>query len=209
MCCSFFCVRGRKDPKRRRRDIAEFRVNRAIRAREVRVVAPDGEQIGIKKLEEALWLAEQLELDLVEVAPNARPPVCRLMDYGRFKYEQSVRDREARKKQTKTVIKEIRMSPRIGDHDYEMLMRRARGFMEDGDKVKLTIRFRGRENERPELGHQLVQRLIDDLDGLANLEQAPEKMGRQMTSVLAPDQAILRSLREARESEADDDASED
>lgn len=196
-------------PERRRRDIAEFRVNRAIRAREVRVVAPDGEQIGIKKLEEALWLAEQLELDLVEVAPNARPPVCRLMDYGRFKYEQSVRDREARKKQTRTVIKEIRMSPRIGDHDYQMLMRRARSFMQDGDKVKVTIRFRGRENERPELGHQLVQRLIDDLDGLANLEQAPEKMGRQMTSVLAPDQAVLRALREARENESDEETSED
>ena len=97
----------------------------------------------------------------------------------------------------------------IGDHDYEMLMRRARGFMEDGDKVKVTIRFRGRENERPELGHQLVQRLIEDLDGLANLEQAPEKMGRQMTSVLAPDQAVLRALREAQENESDDDASED
>lgn len=208
MLLLFLCG-SRIDPKRRRRDIAEFRVNRAIRAREVRVVAPDGAQIGIKKLEEALWLAEQLELDLVEVAPNARPPVCRLMDYGRFKYEQSVRDREARKKQTKTVIKEIRMSPRIGDHDYQMLMRRARGFMEDGDKVKVTIRFRGRENERPELGHQLVERLIEDLDGLANLEQAPEKMGRQMTSVLAPDQSVLRALREAREHESTDDASED
>lgn len=162
-------------------------------------MAPDGEQIGIKKLEEALWLAEQLELDLVEVAPNARPPVCRLMDYGRFKYEQSVRDREARKKQTKTVIKEIRLSPRIGQHDYEMLMRRARGFMQEGDKVKVTIRFRGRENERPELGHRLVERLVADLDGLANIEQAPEKTGRQMTSVLAPDPAVLRALREARD----------
>lgn len=185
-------------------------MNRAIRAREVRVVAPDGEQIGIKKLEEALWLAEQLELDLVEVAPNARPPVCRLMDYGRFKYEQSVRDREARKKQTKTVIKEIRFTPRIGDHDYQMLMRRARGFMEDGDKVKVTIRFRGRENERPELGHRLVERLLDDLDGLAHIEQAPEKTGRQMTSVLAPDPAVLRSLREAKEHEAaSEETSED
>ncbi len=184
-------------------------MNRAIRAKEVRVVAPDGEQIGIKQLQEALWLAEQLELDLVEVAPNAKPPVCRLMDYGRFKYEQSVRDREARKKQTKTVIKEVRLTPRIGDHDYDMKMRRARSWMEDGDKVKVTIRFRGRENERPELGHQLVQRLIDDLDGLANLEQSPEKMGRQMTSVLAPDQAMLRSLREARAAEAAEDTTED
>src|SRR5690606_20252497 len=115
--------------------IAELRVNGYIRAPEVRVVAPDGEQIGVKKLAEALWLAEQLDLDLVEVAPNAKPPVCRLMDYGRYKYEQSVKQREARKKQSRTSIKELRMRVRIGDHDFDITKRKAAAFLDDNDKV--------------------------------------------------------------------------
>jgi hypothetical protein len=114
--------------------INELRVNGAIRAKEVRVVAPDGSQIGVKKLNEALWLAEQLDLDLVEVAPNAKPPVCRLMDYGKYKYEQSVKQREARKKQTRTTIKELRMKVRIGDHDFDITKRKAKDFLEEGDK---------------------------------------------------------------------------
>src|SRR5690606_35286396 len=121
--------------------IADLRVNGYIRAPEVRVVAPDGEQIGVRKLAEALWLAEQLGLDLVEVAPNANPPVCRLMDYGKYKYEQSVRDREARKKQSRTQVKELRMKVRIGQHDFDINRRRAEEFLGDGDKVKVTIRF--------------------------------------------------------------------
>ena len=148
--------------------ISELRVNGAIRAKEVRVVAPDGEQIGVKKINEALWLAEQLDLDLVEVAPNARPPVCRLMDYGRYKYEQSVKQREARKKQTRTTIKELRMRVRIGDHDFEITERKAREFLEDGDKVKVNIRFRGRERERPEFGRDLMTRLADELSEYGN-----------------------------------------
>ncbi len=164
------------------------------------MVAPDGSQIGVKKLEEALWLADQLDLDLVEVAPAARPPVCKIMDYGKYKYEQSVRDREARKKQTRTVIKEVRMKPRIGDHDYEMLMRRSLHFLEEGDKVKVTIRFRGRENERPELGLRLINRLVDDLGEYAVVEQTPQKEGRTMTAVIAPS-AAARALREKRNAE--------
>jgi translation initiation factor IF-3 len=163
-----------------------LRVNGYIRAPEVRVVAPDGEQIGVKKLAEALWLAEQLDLDLVEVAPNASPPVCRLMDYGKYKYEQSVRDREARKKQTRTTVKELRMKVRIGDHDFDINRRKAEEFLGDGDKVKVTIRFRGREQERPEFGRELLERMIDELDDKASVEQSPAMEGRNMTMVLAP-----------------------
>jgi len=161
-------------------------VNGAIRAKEVRVVAPDGEQIGVKKINEALWLAEQLDLDLVEVAPNAKPPVCRLMDYGRYKYEQSVKQREARKKQTRTTIKELRMRVRIGEHDFEITERKAREFLQGGDKVKVSIRFRGRERERPEFGRNLMNRLADELSDYGTVEQSPKVEGGSMTMVLAP-----------------------
>ena len=161
-------------------------MNGAIRAKEVRVVAPDGEQIGVKKLNEALWLAEQLDLDLVEVAPNAKPPVCRLMDYGRYKYEQSVKEREARKKQTRTQIKELRMRVRIGEHDFDITRRKAQEFLEDHDKVKVTIRFRGRERERPEFGRDLMERLASELSDYGEVEQTPKIEGGSMTMVLAP-----------------------
>ena len=150
------------------------------------MVAPDGQQIGVKKLNEALWLAEQLDLDLVEVAPNAKPPVCRLMDYGRYKYEQSVKQREARKKQTRTNIKELRMKVRIGDHDFDITRRKAQAFLEDNDKVKINIRFRGRENERPSFGKDLMDRLAASLADYAVVEQAPTQEGSSMTMVLAP-----------------------
>jgi translation initiation factor IF-3 len=152
----------------------------------VRLVAPDGSQIGVKKLNEALWLAEQLDLDLVEVAPNSKPPVCRLMDYGKYKYEQSVKQREARKNQTRTQVKELRMKVRIGDHDFDITSRKTREFLEDGDKVKLTIRFRGREQERPEFGRDLLERLANDVADHGVVEQTPKIEGRSMTMVLAP-----------------------
>jgi len=177
--------------------IAELRVNGNIRAKEVRVVAPDGSQVGIKQLQEAMWLADQLGMDLVEVAPEAKPPVCKIMDYGKFKYENSVRDREARKKQTRTVIKEIRLKPRIGDHDYEMFLRRSKQFLSEGDKLKVTVRFRGRENERPELGFNLIGRLVDDLGDYVTIEQRPSKEGRSMTAVLAPT-PLAKTLRKAK-----------
>jgi translation initiation factor IF-3 len=161
-------------------------VNGAIRAKEVLVVAPDGEQIGVKKINEALWLAEQLDLDLVEVAPNARPPVCRLMDYGRYKYEQSVKQREARKKQTRTTIKELRMRVRIGEHDFDITRRKTQDFLEDHDKVKVTIRFRGRERERPDFGRDLMNQLAEEVAGYGTVEQAPKLEGGSMTMVLAP-----------------------
>ncbi len=161
-------------------------MNGAIRAKEVRVVAPDGSQVGVKKLDEALWLAEQLDLDLVEVAPNAKPPVCRLMDYGKYKYELSVKQREARKKQTRTTIKELRMKVRIGDHDFDITKRKAKDFLAEGDKVKVTIRFRGREQERPSFGKDLLDRLAEELLDVSVVEQVPKIEGRSMTMVLAP-----------------------
>lgn len=168
------------------KSINELRVNGAIRAKEVLVIAPDGAQIGVKKLNEAMWLAEQLDLDLVEVAPNAKPPVCRLMDYGKYKYEQSVKAREARKKQTRTTIKELRMKVRIGDHDFDITRRKAQEFLEEGDKVKVTIRFRGREQERPAFGKELLDKLAEELSDVAVSEQSPKLEGRSMTMVLAP-----------------------
>lgn len=164
------------------------------------VIAPDGEQIGIKKTNEALWLAEQLDLDLVEVAPNAKPPVCRLMDYGKYKYEQSVKQREARKKQTRTTIKELRMKVRIGDHDFGITRRKAYDFLEDKDKVKVTIRFRGREQERPGVGKDLLERLADEVSEVGAVEQEPKIEGRSMTMVLAP----ARGQKAARRSDVDE-----
>lgn len=170
------------------------------------MVAPDGEQIGVKKLNEALWLAEQLELDLVEVAPNARPPVCRLMDYGRYKYEQSVKEREARKKQTRTQIKELRMRVRIGEHDYEITRRKAREFLQDHDKVKVTIRFRGRERERPDFGRELMERLADEVSDYGTVEQSPKLEGGSMTMVLAP---VPRSQQRASDEQQSDEQQSD
>ncbi len=150
------------------------------------MVAPDGAQIGVKKLEEAMWLAEQLDMDLVEVAPMADPPVCRLMDYGRFKYERSIKERAARKSQTRTVIKELRLRPRIEDHDFNMQTRKVVSFLTGGDKVKLTVRFRGRERERPEYGQKLLSRLAEAVSEDGVMEQAPKMEGRNMTMMLAP-----------------------
>lgn len=170
-------------------------MNGYIRSPEVRVVAPDGSQIGIKKIREALWLADQLGLDLVEVAPDANPPVCRLMDYGKYKYEQSVKAREARKKQTRTVIKEVKFKPKIGEHDYLIKLRKTLEFLEEGDKVKVTIWFRGREASRPELGLRILDRLSGEVAEVGTVEQAPAQEGRNMIMVLAP---LRRHPREER-----------
>ncbi len=181
-----FCEQTTNATQQEESAISELRVNGAIRASEVRVVAPDGSQIGVKKLNEALWLAEQLDLDLVEVAPEAKPPVCRLMDYGKYKYELSVKQRESRKNQTRTSVKELRMKVRIGDHDFDITRRKTKDFLDSGDKVKLTIRFRGREMERPEFGRELLDRLAEELGEDATVEQSAKLDGRSMSMVLAP-----------------------
>jgi translation initiation factor IF-3 len=178
-------------------DIAqELRVNDRIRAREVRLVAPDGSQIGVKGIDEARWLANQLGLDLVEVAPDARPPVCRLMDYGKYKYDQSVREREARKKATRTVIKEVKFRPKTDEHDYTWKMHRVQEFLEEGDKVRVTVMFRGREVTHPEIGERILARLSEDVAELGTVEVAPKMEGRNMTMQLAPEKKRRKKTQE-------------
>lgn len=165
---------------------AETRINERIRVPEVRLVGPGGEQVGIVRVEDALRLAYEADLDLVEVAPDARPPVCKIMDYGKFKYEAAQKARESRKNQQLTVIKEQKLRPKIDDHDYETKKRNVVRFLEAGSKVKVTIMFRGREQSRPELGFRLLQRLGADVAELGFIETAPKQDGRNMTMVLAP-----------------------
>ncbi|MEZ5154384.1 translation initiation factor IF-3 [Rhodococcus zopfii] len=165
---------------------AETRINERIRVPEVRLVGPGGEQVGIVRVEDALRLAYEADLDLVEVAPDARPPVCKIMDYGKFKYEAAQKARESRKNQQLTVIKEQKLRPKIDDHDYETKKRNVVRFLEAGSKVKVTIMFRGREQSRPELGFRLLQRLGADVADLGFIETSPKQDGRNMTMVLAP-----------------------
>ena len=153
---------------------------------EVRLVGAAGEQVGIVGIEEALRLAMEADLDLVEVAPEAKPPVCKIMDYGKFKYEAAVKAREARKNQVNTVIKEMKLRPKIDQHDYETKKGHIERFLSQGDKVKITIMFRGREQSRPELGYKLLQKLATDIGESAIIESSPLQDGRNMTMVLAP-----------------------
>ncbi|WP_338037179.1 translation initiation factor IF-3 [Natronosporangium hydrolyticum] len=161
-------------------------MNDQIRAREVRLVGPEGEQVGIVPLERALQLAQDVDLDLVEVAPMARPPVCKLMDFGKFKYESALKAREARRNQQQTVIKEMKLRPKIDTNDYETKKGHVVRFLRAGDKVKVTIMFRGREQSRPELGLRLLRRLSDEVEELGFVEAAPKQDGRNMIMVLAP-----------------------
>jgi translation initiation factor IF-3 len=186
----------------------EPRVNEKIRAREVRLVDPDGGQIGIKGIDEARWLADQLGLDLVEVAADSRPPVVRMMDYGKFKYEASVRAREARKKQTRTVIKEVQFRPKIGRSDFEVKRKRVVRFLSEGDKVKVTMRFRGREVTHPEIGRDILRRLTESVENLGVVETPPRLDGRQMTLVLAPLPRSERKKYEASQAAAEAEAAE-
>ncbi len=176
----------------------ELRVNDKIRAREVRVVAPDGSQVGVLKVEEAQYLASQLGLDLVEVAPDAKPPVCRMMDYGKYKYELSVRQREARKRQTRTVVKEVKFRPKTDDNDYDWKKRRVVEFLGEGDKVKITMMFRGRELSHPELGAKILQRLATEVADWGIIEQNARLEGRNMTMQLTP----VKRRKESAESHA-------
>jgi translation initiation factor IF-3 len=164
----------------------EARINERIRVPEVRLVGPNGEQVGIVRIEDALRLAVEADLDLVEVAPQARPPVCKLMDYGKYKYESAQKARESRRNQLLTVIKEQKLRPKIDSHDYETKKRNVVRFLEHGHKVKVTIMFRGREQSRPELGFRLLQRLAEDVNELGFVESSAKQDGRNMIMVLAP-----------------------
>jgi translation initiation factor IF-3 len=152
----------------------------------VRLVGPNGEQVGIVRVEDALRLAEEANLDLVEVAPMAKPPVAKLMDFGKFKYEAAMKAREARKNQVNTVIKEIKLRPKIDPHDYGTKKGHVERFLKAGDKVKVTIMFRGREQSRPELGFRLLQRLASDVEELGFVESQPKQDGRNMIMVIGP-----------------------
>ncbi|WP_078665548.1 MULTISPECIES: translation initiation factor IF-3 [Carboxydocella] len=166
----------------------ELRINEEIRVKEVRVVDENGEQLGIMPIKDALRIAAERNLDLVEVAPTAKPPVCRIMDYGKYRYEQSKREKEARKKQKVISVKEIKLRPSIEQHDFEVKANHVLRFLKDGDKVKATIMFRGREITHPELGQQLLERLADYVRDYAVVERAPKVEGRNMIMILAPKQ---------------------
>ena len=188
----------------------ETRINDRIRVPEVRLVGPNGEQVGIVRIEDALRLAVEADLDLVEVAPMAKPPVCKLMDFGKFKYEAALKERESRKNQTHTIIKEMKLRPKIDQHDYETKKGHVERFLKAGDKVKITIMFRGREQSRPELGLRLLARLAEDVEELGFVEANPKQDGRNMLMVLAPHRRKSDASRKAKaESEVDDDADVD
>jgi translation initiation factor IF-3 len=166
--------------------------------REVRLVGPEGEQVGIVPIERALQLATDVDLDLVEVAPMARPPVCKLMDFGKFKYESALKAREARRNQQQTVIKEMKLRPKIDPHDYETKKGHVLRFLKAGDKVKVTIMFRGREQSRPELGFRLLRRLSEEIAELGFVEAAPKQDGRNMIMVIAPHRATKAAATAAK-----------
>ncbi|MGH3441534.1 MAG: translation initiation factor IF-3 [Nitriliruptorales bacterium] len=161
-------------------------MNEEIREREVRLIGPDGDQIGVVQLAEALRFAREQDMDLVEVAAQASPVVCRVMDYGRFKYQEAQKEKEARKKQSQISVKEIKMRPKISQNDYSTKAGHVKRFLKDGAKVKATIMFRGREVTHPELGKVLLDRLAEDMDELATVEAHPTVDGRNMVMVLAP-----------------------
>ncbi len=162
------------------------RINDRIRVKEVRVVNPDGVQLGVLPIEEALQRASSLGFDLVEVAPDARPPVCRIMDYGKYRYEQSKKARAARKKQTIIQVKEIKLRPKTEEHDFQFKARHAERFLTEGNKVKVTLMFRGREVLHMDLGRKLLDRFVEVLKDAAAVEQSPRLEGRSMVLLLSP-----------------------
>lgn len=162
-----------------------LKINEEIRAREVRVVSSTGDQLGVMATREALRIALEQQLDLVEVAPTARPPVCRIMDFGKFKYEQQKRDKEAKKKQKVVTVKEVKLRPNIEDHDFNVKLKNAQRFLQDGDKVKVTIMFRGRELSHAELGKQVLLKMAQELKDMVIVEREPKLEGKNMIMILA------------------------
>jgi translation initiation factor IF-3 len=166
--------------------ISDPRTNDRIRVPEVRLVGPNGEQVGVVRIEDALRLAQEADLDLVEVSPDSKPPVVKIMDYGKFKYEQAQKVKEARRNQANTILKEVRFRLKIDKHDYETKMKRAMGFLQAGDKVKAMILFRGREQSRPEQGVRLLQKFAEDVVEFGSVESTPTIDGRNMVMVIGP-----------------------
>ncbi|MCE2764959.1 MAG: translation initiation factor IF-3 [Ilumatobacteraceae bacterium] len=180
----------------------EPRYNERIRAKEVRVIGPDGSQLGIKAVPDALALARELDLDLVEVAPMATPPVCRIMDYGKFRYEESQRAREARKKTAHITVKEVKFRPKIGKGDFDTKVRHVQEFLADGHKVKVTLQFRGREMAHPELGSKILDEVIEAITAVGKVETQARLEGRSMTMVLVPDKKPVKKKEESGEAVA-------
>ena len=162
------------------------RLNHKIRVPEVRLNDVDGKPLGIMTTRDALRMAVERGLDLVEISPNAKPPVCRLMDYGKFRYEQSRKDRDQRKRQHQNAVKEIKFRPNVGDHDYETKVNHLRKFLEKGHKVKISLTFRGRENAHRELGFAVVERVLEDCKDISNIDMAPKRVGRMVVAMLSP-----------------------
>jgi translation initiation factor IF-3 len=174
------------------------RINERIRVPKVRLIGADGEQLGIVATNEALKRAQEADLDLVEVAPNSKPPVTRLLDYSKYKYEQEQKQKAARKHQQQVNVREIKLRPKIADHDYETKKGHVERFLRQQNKVKVTIMFRGREQAHPERGRALLQRLFEDLNGLAVIESDPLQEGRNMSMMLAPSKEAARAFKEAK-----------
>jgi translation initiation factor IF-3 len=175
------------------------RINRAIRVPEVRLIDEDGTQLGVVPTHQALEMARQKDLDLVEVAANAMPPVCKLLDYGRFKYETTKKEREAKKHQHSVELKELRLRPGTDDHDVDVRARSARRFIEEGHKVRLLVRFRGREAAHPEIARNQIDRIVKSLQDIAVVEQGPMMEGRAMFAVLARSRSAAAAAERARE----------
>jgi translation initiation factor IF-3 len=182
------------------------RINDRIRVPEVRLIDEKGEQVGVIPTERALAYAQEQDLDLVEVAPNAKPPVTRVLDYSKYKYEQEQKAKAARKHQQQVNVREIKLRPKIAQNDYETKRGHVERFLRHGDKVKVTIMFRGRESSHPERGRALLDRLFEDLNGLATIEQQPEQEGRNMTMLLAPTREATRKPPEDQRAEQPSEA---
>lgn len=163
------------------------RINDAITAKQIRLIDENGEMLGVFGVKQAIEKAAAAGLDLVEISPNAEPPVCKILDYGKYKYEQQKKANEAKKKQKTVDVKEIKLRPAIGDHDYEVKLKAAKKFIENGDKLKVTLRFRGREMAHMQLGLDVLNRMKDDLAGLAKVDQEPKPEGRQVMMMMSPD----------------------
>ncbi len=181
-------------------------INEEIEAAKVRLVAPDGEQVGIKSVDEALAIARELDLDLVEVAPGASPPVCRIMDYGKYKYEAAQRAKESRRKSSHSGLKEMKYRPKIGRGDFDTKTMKVQSFLTEGHKVKVTIMFRGREVYHPELGREILERVVESVIDVGKVDQFPKLDGRNMTMVLSPDRQSGRKKRSLADIKAAADA---
>jgi translation initiation factor IF-3 len=172
--------------RQKEKQISDPRINERIRVPEVRLVGPNGEQLGIVRIEEALRMAQEADLDLVEVSPNSAPPVCKLMDFGKFKYEAAQKIREARKNQTNTVVKTVRFGLKIEGHDYGTKKAQIEKFLSAGDKVRVMVVFKGREQSRPEMGVKLLQRVAEEVSEFGSVESSPSADGRSLIMVIAP-----------------------